>query len=946
MSPLLRALACSLLTLSIVAGAQSASPAAPPKLLDDRLQLDIVAEEPRIVTPTGIACDERGRLFVIESHTHFPPKDYDGPKGDRIRLFEDADGDGKFEKESNFAEGFMHAMGVALDGPRKLYVISRQQLELLEDTDDDGKADKQSTIIKLETKGNYPHNGLSGITFDPLGNLVFSLGENLGEPYAIVGTDGTRLTGGGEGGNIYRCRPDGSKLVKVATGFWNTFGLGYDAFGNLFAVDNDPDSRPPCRLLHIVEGGDYGYRFRNGRKGVHPFTAWNGELPGTLPMVCGTGEAPSGVQAYESSGLPADYLGKLFVTSWGDYRLDVVTPKPRGASFGGTLKTVVQGGDDFRPVCLAVGPDGSLYFTDWVKKDYTLHKRGKVWRLSTKDRKPSVAKEKPSDLANIDELAARKLLLSPRAEIRWAAADRLAKLDAAPQLSAKLGALSGANETVQRAVFDLMAASVRAGKKPEVSLSNLSDPVAAAAVRWKLSEVDKEAPLVAIRGKFHILAMMENAGPGLFQAMVRDFTARQVDPFLDPEIDPFLISGMVAYLARTGTPEEVAALQTQESAAGRLLGMLVLRARSEKPDPAVLAKLLADPDARIRRAAIQWTAEAGVKELASALDASVKQAPTPETFQAYLAAREALSGKRVSKDELSGQLYALNLFLDPAVDPVLKRMALKSISSAEPALKAGELTKLLKSTDLATAREATWILRDAPRKEAVAALSAVVSDNAVDAQLRADALEALAASAAAKDADAQKLLDTVQATADHPLQQAAVRLLRPVPVSSPDKPGGALPTEKLAAVKAAFEKPGDAENGRRIFFQARGIGCAVCHRVDGRGGNIGPDLSKVAGQLTDQRLIDSLVTPSKEVAPQFVLWQITSTSGKVYSGVMLEKTPSQVTLADAAGQRHVITVEEIDEQQSSPKSLMPDGLLAPLPDDEIRDLAAFLRTLK
>ena len=39
------------------------------------------------------------------------------------------------------------------------------------------------------------------------------------------------------------------------------------------------------RLLHVVEGGDYGYRFRNGRKGTHPFTSWNGELPGTLPMV-------------------------------------------------------------------------------------------------------------------------------------------------------------------------------------------------------------------------------------------------------------------------------------------------------------------------------------------------------------------------------------------------------------------------------------------------------------------------------------------------------------------------------------------------------------------------------------------------------------------------------------------------------------------------------------
>ena len=91
--------------------------------------------------------------------------------------------------------------------------------------------------------------------------------------------------------------------------------MTFDAFGRLFAVDNDPDSRPPCRLLHIVEGGDYGYRFRNGRKGLHPFTAWNGELPGTLGMVAGTGEAPERRRRLRGGqparGLPRDAAGHL-----------------------------------------------------------------------------------------------------------------------------------------------------------------------------------------------------------------------------------------------------------------------------------------------------------------------------------------------------------------------------------------------------------------------------------------------------------------------------------------------------------------------------------------------------------------------------------------------------------------------------------------------------------
>src|SRR5439155_21670596 len=133
----------------------------------------------------------------------------------------------------------------------------------------------------------YQPNGLSGIAFDALGMLYVGMGENYGDEYKLIGADGTTLTGGGEGGNVFCCRADGNGLRRVATGFWNLFSLAFDPFGRLLAVDNDPDSRGPCRLLHIVEGGDYGYRFRYGRKGLHPFDSWDGELPGTLPMAGG-----------------------------------------------------------------------------------------------------------------------------------------------------------------------------------------------------------------------------------------------------------------------------------------------------------------------------------------------------------------------------------------------------------------------------------------------------------------------------------------------------------------------------------------------------------------------------------------------------------------------------------------------------------------------------------
>lgn len=101
--------------------------------------------------------------------------------------------------------------------------------------------------------------------------------------------------------------------------------------------------------------------------------AWNGELPGTLPMVCGVGEGPTAVVAHG---------GWLWVTSWGDHRIERYRLLPRGASYSAEREVVVQGDIDFRPTGMAIAPDGSLYFGDWVLRDYPVHGRGRIWRLT------------------------------------------------------------------------------------------------------------------------------------------------------------------------------------------------------------------------------------------------------------------------------------------------------------------------------------------------------------------------------------------------------------------------------------------------------------------------------------------------------------------------------------------------------------------------------------
>ena len=485
----------------------------PPRVLDSKVQLQLFAAEPNIVTPVGIAIDNKHRIFVVESHTHFPKKDYPGPKTDLIKMFVDANKDGKFDNVAVFADGFKSSMNLAFSPKGELYLVHRNGVVILHDRDGDGRCDEKKSVVEMETKGNYPHNGLGGIAFSKDGWLYLGTGENLGEDYTIKGSDGSAHRGGGEGGNVFRCKPDGSKLEHFATGFWNAFALEFNGAGHLFCVDNDPDSRPPCRLIDVVEGGDYGYRFRYGRSGLHSFTAWNGELPGTLPMVAGTGEAPSGVLDSDRAALPSKYHNGLLVTSWGDHRLEFYRPTSMGASVRAERVDVLQGDENFRPVALATAPDGSVYFTDWVDRDYSVHSKGRIWKLSATasprppKTKPSPARQRMLDLVGVnsarqaDEIT--RALVAEDPFIRSAAVTALAK----PAFKSRVADLLKHSEARVRlgALLALRRSKITDASVIERALSDANEEVRLAAVLWageeQIHQVTAALPRALAGGK-------------------------------------------------------------------------------------------------------------------------------------------------------------------------------------------------------------------------------------------------------------------------------------------------------------------------------------------------------------------------------------------------------------------------------------------------------------
>ncbi|HTU25649.1 MAG TPA: PVC-type heme-binding CxxCH protein, partial [Pirellulales bacterium] len=598
---------------------------------DPRLAVELFAMEPAIVTPTSIAVDGKGRVLAIESHTHMRPQNYVGPPADRVRVFEDTDGDGRADRIETFWEGSRWTMSLAIDRQNRVYVATRDEIFRLRDADGDGRADERTQIVTMHSSANYPHNGLCGFAFDFAGNLLFGLGENLNQAFELVGSDGS-IQRGAPGGHLFRCTADGGKLERTATGFWNPFHMAVDPFGRQWVVDNDPHSRPPCRLLHIVPGGNYGFKYSNGAHGLHPFTAWNGETPGSLPMVTGVGEAPSGVVSYQSTLLPADYLGNLLITSWGDHRLERVSPEPRGASFRATPKPFVTGGEDFRPVGIAVAPDGSLFVSDWVDKAYEVHGKGRLWHI-----KPAAKPSPAAVSAPVDAVAAalgrepgtQKLYFAPGALPNEKLAQVLADENQEIRLrAAALTALAAAGQ------LDPIAALLQAK----------ATPVDLAQFAWSILQE---------RGPTADGWRLDGDQPAEVRAAALRWTAPQHIPTLwsaCEEDDPFIVQAARFALARLKAVDG-ARDYTAQPARQRLAALLVLR-ESAQPPGRLLGASLTDPDPQVRFAALQWIGEDRLSEYRDALPKILSAGPmSGELFAAYLAALEKLDTPPVPADQ-------------------------------------------------------------------------------------------------------------------------------------------------------------------------------------------------------------------------------------------------------------------------------------------------------
>lgn len=165
--------------------------------------------------------------------------------------------------------------------------------------------------------------------------------------------------------------------------------------------------------------------------------------------------------------------------------------------------------------------------------------------------------------------------------------------------------------------------------------------------------------------------------------------------------------------------------------------------------------------------------------------------------------------------------------------------------------------------------------------------------------------------------------------------------------------GGLLASGPLAAQtsapdalrRAAMNDSGDARRGKAVFL-SRAARCLLCHKVQGEGADLGPDLSQVGGKLDRTHLIESVLDPSAEIPQGFHTTLIETKSGQVFAGLLKSESAAAITLRDGEGKQVTIACSDVESRATSPVSLMPSDLAAHLTPGEFTDLIAYLASLR
>ncbi len=947
----------------------------------DDLSVQLVLGDPDIAQPLFMSWDERGRLWVMEYRQYpeiaglkmlsrdtflrsvydkVPPAPPHHDRGsDRISIHEDTDGDGVYDKHKTFVDELNLATSFAI-GRGGVYVTNPPYLLFYPDKNNDDVPDGDPELL-LEGFGiEDSHSVINSLRFGPDGWLYGGQGSTVTGVVKNPGSKEPPVRSLGQ--LIWRYHPEHHIYEIFAEGGGNTFGCEIDSKGRIYSGHNGGDTRG----FHYVQGGYYRKGFGKHGPLSNPYSFGFFENIKHHSVARFT----HNFIIYEENKLPQRFRGQLFGIEPLQGQVVLSNFKPYQSSFETEdIERVLKTDDPwFRPVDIKTGPDGDIYVADMYEQriDHSSHyagrvdkTNGRIYKLTHNGERGGVSPPVQMNLALASTTDLIKLLDDPAKQHRQTAirllGDRKDKA-AITQLETELTATTG-----QSSLERLWALNACGGFTDDVAIKLL----------------DHNEPLVRA-WTVRLICDPKSVSAGVAAAIAQ--TASK-EAYIE-------VRKQMASSARRLSPELALPiirelLHYDEDAADIHQPLLIWWAIESQTGRAtvesILQQLLADPTTWKRPLVADVLAERLMKRYALAgtrndlLNAAALLNAAPEkssvdrllkgfeeAFQGrslagipeQLVAALAKSGGgslalRFRQAQPDAVAEAIKTIEDAKAPPDVRSQLIEICGQVKTDELRGVLLNVVRneqnSSVLATAFGALQNFDEADIAPNVTSRFSALSE---DAQLAAEALlvsraawsKTLLSAIDAGTIDKEKITNSaIRKMLMHgdDLISAAVKThWGEIAGLSPAQVQGEI--SRLQTVLGAGS--GNPRTGKKLFMQ----NCGRCHLLFDEGGRIGPDLTPFARDNLERMLI-SVVNPSLEIREGFENYVVVTNDGRVLNGFPADKDNQIVILRGVDGQNMILKKDDIDEMRVMPQSVMPEGALKLLNEQQIRDLFAYLR---
>lgn len=925
----------------------------------------LFAGEPDLVQPIAFTFDDRGRLWVVENYSY---PGWKGERQDRVVIYEDRDGDGRFDERKVFLENGSNLSGIEY-GFGGVWLCSTPNLVFVADRNGDDVTDGDPEIKLDGWDPHAQHNVSSSLAWGPDGWLYGCNGilsnSNVGKP-GCKPEDRTAMNCG-----VWRYHPANERFEVVAHGTTNPWGLDFDENGQTFITNCVIE-----HLWHIVPGARFKRMFGQD---FNPHTYdlmktcadhihwaggdWTEARGGEAHDSHGGGHAHVGAMIYLGDNWPEEYRNHLFTCNLHGNRINQDALERHGSGYVAHHgKDLLLAGDPwFRGMTVKYGPDGGVYVSDWSDTgechNYEVvdrgngrvfkiiygqpqHWQGDVATLSDAElvvlqthrnewfvRHARRVLQERALAGKLDENAGIELTTmlrgAPDAAVAMRALWALHAIGKADQ-SLLLECMESDHDVVRGWAVQLAVEEPGASSEMVAKLGELAKADSSSWVRLALAAALQRIPLDE---RWKIAAALSVHG--------EDATDANVPLMLWYGVEPLV------------TADRSRALELAAQTQIPLVRQYIVRRTASSAEEAGLAAIV--QFLQTGDSSLQLAALTGMYEALQGRRRVAMPAGWPELFSRLMGSDQAdVREHGLQLALIFGDPRALvelrRIADDKQVDAAARRRAIAALTQANAADMASFLRSLLKDQAVRIAA-----LRGLAASVDTATPQAILEQyTEFDPESKREAVSTLAArrpyAMALLDAMEKKVIPRGDITAFH-VQQLHSLSDDEVSRRLTDVWGSVRTTATDRAELIARQKErltpemlasADLEHGRVIFAKT----CANCHQLFDDGGKIGPELTG-SQRVNLDYVLTNMLDPSAIVAKDYQVTILQTADGRVVSGILTLEDDHQVTIQTAT-EVVVTPIDEIEQRETSPISMMPDGLLQSLSDDDIRDLVAYL----